>query len=88
MEGLHGKFGNEGSRVIGVSMKTISFLLGVILMTGSLGIANVAGAETIVVKKTIPVSVETAWELWTNPDKLKSWLTNDANHCCPVRGIA
>lgn len=59
-------------------MKFSIFLFGVFLM-GFLGVAKSAVAETIVLEKTVPVSVEAAWKKWTEVNELKSWLANDAN---------
>lgn len=46
---------------------------------GSLGVAKPTVAETIVLEKTVSVSVEAAWKKWTEVNELKSWLANDAN---------
>lgn len=72
-------------------MKTI--LLGICLMTtmfASAGILKNSGSpddQTIVLEKTISVSVEGAWQLWTEPRKLASWLSSEANVELKVGGL-
>lgn len=54
---------------------------------GALGFNKVAIAETIILEKIVPFSIEVAWKKWTEVEKLKSWLTNDANIELKVGGL-
>ena len=50
-------------------------------------IAGAAGGPPIILEKTVSVSNDEAWGLWTEPDKLKSWLTSAANTEIKVGGL-
>lgn len=69
-------------------MKAMRLLLGVFLMIATFEFANAdIGGEPIVLEKTIQASIDEAWRLWTEPDKLKFWLTSVSNVELKVGGL-